>query len=113
MIKRNDLSTSITIEELNRNSFHSVIPFLSICHLHSSATEQLLMPAINSARMNQKWKCEQDCMITGKTEKHISKITDQSGGIFMQPIIKTANIIRRINYANHIPNRFSFPTMFD
>ncbi|VIO99059.1 Uncharacterized protein BM_BM17778 [Brugia malayi] len=113
MIKRNDLSTSITIEELNRNSFHSVIPFLSICHLHSSATEQLLMPAINSARMNQKWKCEQDCMITGKTEKHFSKMTDQSGGIFMQPIIKTANIIRRINYANHIPNRFSFPTMFD
>ncbi|EJW70126.1 hypothetical protein WUBG_18969, partial [Wuchereria bancrofti] len=61
MIKRNnELSSSITIEELNRNSFHSVIPFLSICHLHSSATEQFLTPAISSARMNQKWNCEQD-----------------------------------------------------
>lgn len=92
------------------------MPFLSISHLHSSAAaaaavaagaaEQILTPAINSARMARKWNREQDCIMV-KTDKRYPKALDEP--VFLQPIIKTASVIRRVNYANHIPNRFSFP----
>uniref|UniRef100_A0A0R3RQM3 F-box domain-containing protein n=1 Tax=Elaeophora elaphi TaxID=1147741 RepID=A0A0R3RQM3_9BILA len=106
LITRSGLSSPITIEELSRNSMHSV-QFLSICHLHSSAAEQILTPAINSARMARKWNREQDYNMV-RTDKRYPKALEEPS-VFLQPIIKTASIIRRVSYTSHIPNRFSFP----
>ncbi|CAG9532508.1 unnamed protein product [Cercopithifilaria johnstoni] len=106
LITRSGLSSSAINEELTRNSMHSV-PFINICHLHSSTAERILTPAINSARMTRKWNHEQDCIMVRTNKRYPKALKDSS--IFLQPIIKTASIIRRVSYKNHIPNRFSFP----
>uniref|UniRef100_A0A915Q2D4 F-box domain-containing protein n=1 Tax=Setaria digitata TaxID=48799 RepID=A0A915Q2D4_9BILA len=96
LITRSGFSSPATMEEFSRNSIHSV-PFFSICHLHSStaaAAEQILTPAIHSARMARKWNREQDCIMI-RTDKRFPKSMGQPS-LFLQPIIKTAGIIRRM-----------------
>ncbi|EFO20395.1 hypothetical protein LOAG_08095 [Loa loa] len=114
LITRSGHSSPATIEEFNnRNSIHTV-PFLSISHLHSSAAlaaEQILTPAINSIRMARKLNRKQECVMMIKTDKRYSKIYDDESSVFLQPIIKTASIIRRLSYTNNqiFNDRFSFP----
>lgn len=110
-------------DELSRNSMHSV-PFLSLCHLHSiasnsvapaaaaAAAEQICTPSIHSACIARKWDGEQekDCMMMMmtaiKTDKRNLKMPDVPSSVFM----KTACVIRSVNFTNHfIRNRFSFP----
>lgn len=105
---RSGLSSPATIEELNRNSIHSV-PLLSFYHQHPVTTaEQILTPAISSARMARKWTREQNGVIE-RAEKRCPKGMDQPPAPLLQPLIKTANVIRRVSYKSQTSNRLSFP----
>ncbi|VDN05056.1 unnamed protein product [Thelazia callipaeda] len=103
------LSSPAAIEEITQNPSH-LMPFLGLCpvHHHPVLIERILMPAVNSARMSQKLNQEWQNSVLSRINRRYSKIAQHSPG-FLQPVIKTANIIRRINYSNQPSHRLSFP----